>query len=164
MRVGCDFDTREYSAVYVVKLMTTQQSDRDVFQLFLVCAVQTTEIQPTKCEKDTRCNSYECWHKCKRYELNNNPTSNVRVSGMTSGLFKRWRRISSFLAVKLTQKLKATLMEGRIAGNQFKTLTLEKPRECAKECDKEDNCISCEISLDLNWCERNRVGQEFGAE
>ena len=55
------------------------------------------------------------------------------------------------------------LMECQIVGSQFKTLT-EKPRDCAKECDKEDNCNSYDFSFNFNRCELNYVGQEFGAE
>jgi hypothetical protein len=121
-----------------------------------VGAVENTHACSKLCDDETACKSYEYSIMAKRCELNwaHNQTTPAEKTGVQAGYH---------LCVKdESDREKACqngyeLMEGQMAGGQYKTLTFEKPEDCAKECDKEDKCNSYEFSFTYNRCEINYV-------
>jgi len=118
-------------------------------QVRAVSSVADTHACSKLCNDETACKSYEYSIMAKRCELNWELKPTV---GVQTGYH---------LCVKDdSDREKACqngyeLLEGQVNGNQYATLTLEDPADCAKECDKAKECNSYEFSFTYNRCELN---------
>jgi hypothetical protein len=118
-----------------------------------VGAVKDTHACSKLCNEETACKSYEYSIVAQRCELN------WGLEPMPTGV-----QAGYHLCVKdESDREKActngyVLMEGQMAGYQYKawqSLDWEDPADCAKECDKDNNCNSYEFSFNYNRCELN---------
>jgi hypothetical protein len=120
-------------------------------QVRAVGAIKDTHACSKLCDEEDACKSYEYSIMAQRCELNYDfkPTPGVQAGYHLCVKPEEDRDLACIDGYEH--------LEGQMNGGQYKTLTFEKPDDCKKECDKEDNCNSYEFSFKYNRCEINYV-------